>query len=82
MVPEYTKIGSISVSLICWALLVYFHQSDMLDFVGYVRQSDMLGFVVVVGLRGGTSVSLICWALLGYVRQSDMLGFMGVLLSV
>ena len=33
MVPEQAKIGSIPVSLICWALWVYFRQSDMLGFV-------------------------------------------------
>ena len=33
MVPEQAKIGSIPVSLICWALWVYFRQSDMLDSV-------------------------------------------------
>ena len=33
MVPEQAKIGSIPISLICWALWVYFCESDMLDFV-------------------------------------------------
>ena len=79
------------ISLMCWTLLGYVPQSDMLGFVGYmyVRLSDKVGFVGVcptvwyVGLCG-VLACLICWALWGYmyVYPSDLLGFVQVYMSV
>ena len=50
-------VGVLSISLICWALWVYFYQSDMLGFVGVLPSARY------IGLCGSTFGSLICWAL-------------------
>ena len=63
--------GGMSISLIYWALWVYFLQSEMLSFVGilpsapmlgfmgvYFRLSDMLGFVGILLSAGLTAYYL------------------------